>query len=214
MKVLIGTPIHQVKEYAMERWLQNVAKLQLEYPADLLMVDNSPNLSYMEKVKSYCAKYGIKNYKMEHLEILHGEYVSTEPDEQAHERIAHSREIIRKEILSKNYDAWFSWECDQIIPVNALDELVRLVRIEDIMIVYHNSWARDILDLPNCDGGVALIKREPLEKYGFILEFGTDPEMPDSWAPGEVWFKKRVLRGGGNYIEVYGVISPIYHLVE
>ena len=41
MKILIGTPIHEVKDYAMERWLENVAKLQEVTPCDLLLVDNS-----------------------------------------------------------------------------------------------------------------------------------------------------------------------------
>jgi hypothetical protein len=42
MKVLIGTPIHQVKDYSMERWLANVRELRAHTPADLVLVDNSP----------------------------------------------------------------------------------------------------------------------------------------------------------------------------
>ena len=30
MKILIGTPIHESKDYAMERWLENVAVLASE----------------------------------------------------------------------------------------------------------------------------------------------------------------------------------------
>src|SRR3989344_1033770 len=101
MKVLIGTPINEVKDYAMERWLENVAKLQKVYPADLLMVDNSPGLEYVAKVKEYCAKYGIINYKIEHLEI--GQW------QPSAEKIGRSREIIRQEFLSRDYEAWFSW---------------------------------------------------------------------------------------------------------
>ena len=50
MKILIGTPIHECKDYCMERWLKNVSKM--EYPADLLLVDNSPGLTYVEQVKN------------------------------------------------------------------------------------------------------------------------------------------------------------------
>lgn len=35
MKILIGTPIHRIKDYAMERSLANVAKLQKKTPADI-----------------------------------------------------------------------------------------------------------------------------------------------------------------------------------
>ncbi len=202
MKILIGTPIHQVKDYSMERWLKNVSKLS--YPADLLMVDNSPGTNYMEKVKGYCKKYGIKNYKIVHIELP--------PEQEIHERVARSREIIRQELLSHDYDAWFTWECDQIIPTSALDELVGMMKTGDFMMVNHNGWGRGNPDIANTDFGVSLIKRECLEKYGFILDFGTDPNMPNTWETGENWFRKRVLRDGGSYIEVYGVIKPIYHL--
>lgn len=207
MKVLIGTPIHICKDYAMERWLDNVAKLQQETPTDLLLVDNSPGTDYVEKVKEYCEKYGIKNYKIKHIELP--------PGQEVYERVARSREIIRQEILSKDYDAWFTWECDQIIPVDALNRLVKLMKEGNFMMINPNNWAR-WTDPPqyNTDFGFSLIKRECLEKYGFILQFGTDPEMPDSWQPGEAWLKKRILRGGGNFLEIYGVIEPVLHLNE
>ncbi|MBI2049649.1 hypothetical protein HYT32_01965 [Candidatus Roizmanbacteria bacterium] len=206
MKILIGTPIHRVKDYCMERWLENVARLQSASSADLLLVDNSPGLDYMGKVKGYCAKYGMTSYKIKHLEI---------PQEQKmFERVARCREVIRQYLLSKRYDAWFSWECDQIIPINALDKLVRLMNTGDFVMVSHNNWTREIPDLPNFDWGVALIKRQVLEKYSFILEFGTDPDMPDTWEPGEAWFRKRILRSGDSFLEADGVINPIHHLKE
>ena len=201
MKILIGTPIHQVKDYAMERWLANVSKL--EYPADLFMVDNSPGLDYVEKVRGYCAKYGVKNYKIGHLEI--------NPVLNSDTRVEMSQEVIRQELLAKDYDAWFSWECDQLIPTNALGELVRMMKAGNYMMIHPNSWAREIPNEPNANFGCALIKRECLEKYGFLLEY---PGMPDCWHGGEVWFKKQVLKGGGNCIEVEGVIAHIYHLNE
>src|SRR3990172_13367128 len=101
-KALIGTPIHECKDYSIQRWLQNVAKLQAKSPADLLLVDNSPGFDYVEKVKGYCKKYKIKNYKIKHLEINQNQPVP--------ERIGRSREIVRQEILANDYGAWFSWE--------------------------------------------------------------------------------------------------------
>lgn len=206
MKILIGTPIHQIKDYAMEKWLQNAAKLQKKSPADLLLVDNSPGLEYVEKVKRYLAKYRIKNYKIEHLELP--------PQQDVYERVARCREIIRQQLLSSKYDAWFSWECDQLIPTNTLDELVRMMKGGNFMMVVHNCWDRQTPGGLNTDMGVTLINRRCLEKYGFLFQFGADPHMPDTWRSNQAWFKKQVLKSGGNYIEVFGVIDPIYHLNE
>mgnify|MGYP001581355939 FL=1 len=191
LKVLIGTPIHQVKDYAMESWIQNVSKLK--YTTNLFLVDNSPDIKYVEKVKSYCEKYGITNYKLVHINV--------DPDSILNEKLAKSREIIRQEILSQDYDIWFSWECDQIIPVNALDKLVALMEKGNYMMVCHGSPGR-ILPQENIAAfGVTLIKREALKKYSFLLA-------------SENWFKKQILQGGDSYIEIFGVIKPIYHLNE
>lgn len=223
LKILIGTPIHQIKDYAMERWLQNVAKLQAESPADLLLVDNSPNLDYVEKVKGYCAKYGIHpvrsnpakrdaetlfrtsngvtNYRIEHLDI--GDLQGRD------EKIARSREIIRQYILAHDYDVWFSWESDQIIPPQTLIKLVRIMEAGKYTMIHPNSWGRVFPYEPDVSFGVCLIKRAPLEKHTFLLD---TPALRNSWYGGEEWFKKQVLADGGSYVEIYGIIKPIYHL--
>ena len=199
MKILIGTPINIRKDYAMEQWLENVSKL--EYPADLILVDSSPGLDYIEKVKGYCTKYGINNYKIKHIEISQFQPWA--------EKAGRSWEIIRQEVLASDYDAWFSWECDRTIPIDALDKLVTIMKAGNYMMLHPNSWKREIPTQPAADFGCSLIKRECLEKYGFLLE---GPDMPDCWARSEDWFKKRVLKDGGNYIELYGIIDPICHL--
>lgn len=211
MKILIGTPIHQVKDYCMERWLQNVAKLQAKSPADLLLVDNSPNLNYVKKVKNYLSKYRIINCRIKHFKYNQGMSVDRRRD-----RVEKAEEIISQEILSGGYDAWFSWECDQIIPENSLIELIKLMNVGGTMIVTHNSWFRDDNNLPLADFGVALISRECLERYSPLLRFISSPEFPNMSMERKLgfegWFKKRVLHKGGNYMDVAGVISPIYHL--
>lgn len=201
MKILIGTPIHESKDYSMERWLENVSKL--EYPADLLMVDNSIGPEYVKKVKKYCAKFGITNYKIIHIDLP--------PEQGKYERVARSREVIRQEFLAKDYDAWFTWECDQIIPTNSLNELIKIMIGGNYMMVNPNKWARENPDNPNTDFGCCLISRQALEKYDFILNFEL-PEAPNTWETGEAWFKTRVIKGGGSYIDIYGIIKPIYHL--
>ena len=167
------------------------------------MVDSSPNTEYVETVKGYCAKYGITNYKMVNIDFDQGTSVSAKD-----KRIEAAQEIIREEILSHDYDAWFSWECDEIIPTDALSKLVILMNTVGGMMAVHNSWARNDPDEFNPDMGVTLIARECLKKHGLLLKGGTD------WQGSDRWFKERVLKDGGNYIDAYGVIDPIYHLRE
>lgn len=224
-KVLIGTPIHVSKDYSMERWLKNVSKL--EYPADLLLVDNSPGMDYVGKVKSYCKKYGLsptnnfkrgpissgtKNYKINHLEILQGRKSGKSIREQEHERIGRSREIIRKEFLALDYDAYFFWENDILIPTNALDKLIGLMQAGKFMVVDHNCWIRDNPNQVNFDYGIVLFNRRCLERYNWLPEFGTGSKRPDNWYYAEMWFRKRIYRDGCRYTEVTGLIEPVYHL--
>jgi len=204
MRILIGTPIHQSKDYSMEKWLQNVADLISDSPADLLLVDNSPELAYIEKAKDYCHKCGIKNYQIKHLALP--------PEQDKFERIARSREVIRHQVLSGGYEAWFCWECDQIIPPNALGKLVNIMQDGNYLLVNPNKWQREAPHQHNYDFGCALIKKEALEKYGFILNFGTDPDMPTTYELSEYWFKTRISRDRGRFVQVDGIIDPIYHL--
>ncbi len=204
MKVLIGTPIHESKDYCMQRWLENVANLQKESPANLLLVDNSPDTKYMKKMKGYCNKIGLTDYRIEHITLP--------PEQKNFERLARSREIIRQYVLKNEYDAWFSWESDQIIPTHALGTLVKIIQSGNFMIVSHNNWTRQNPDMPNFDFGVSLITRKALEKYRFVLKFGTDPDMPDTYEPSEAWFRKQVIRGGDSFLEIDGILKPIYHL--
>ena len=201
MRILIGTPIHICKDYAMERWLKSVS--ELVHPHDLMMVDNSPDASYLEKVRGYCKKFGITDYKLARIGVDQGLCVDG--------KISYAREIIRQEILTKGYDAWCTLECDVIAPPNALDELVRL--IGDFVEVNHSYPCRQDPDRVDYAFGLSLVKREALEKYGFIGQYGhCDPEAPDCWHGGESWFMRRVLMGGDKYINVFGIIGPVFHL--
>jgi hypothetical protein len=212
MKILIGTPIHISKDYCMERWLENVSNLIKKTPADLLLVDNSPDLNYVNKIKKYCKKYGITNYKIKHLKISQGINIGT--DEKIHERITRSREIIRKEILSKNYDAWFCWESDQLIPTDALDKLIDLMVAGNFMVVDHNCWVNDRPHQINFDYGVTLLSKECLERYSFIPPPGSGPGTLNRWYSAERWFRNRLQKDSCNFIEIRGYIEPIYHLAK
>lgn len=211
MRVLIGTPIHSSKDYCMEQWLGNVAELTKLTPAHLLLVDNSPGMDYVKKVKDYCKKIGIKNYQIKHFEVINAQL---DPDKLRNVNVEISQEMIRQTTIKGGYDVWFSWECDQIIPTNALDKLVKLAVAGDYMMVVANSWARTIPDELNANMGVTLISKKALN-LGWFLPFKKGKislNLADFYNVDETMFKKRVLKSGGNYIEIYGVIEPIYHL--
>lgn len=202
MKILIGTPVHESKDYSMDRWIASVSKF--EYSFDLLMVDNSTDPKYVNKLHGYCKKYGLSNYKLVHIDVGR--------DAVLDERLAQSREVIRREILDNNYDAWFSLECDVITPPNTLTKLVDL--IDDYWMINHAYPGRDNpLDV-NVEFGISLIKRKAIEENSFINEYGyLNPLRPNSWYGSDVWFIRRIDRNNkAKNINVYGIIKPIYHL--
>lgn len=197
-KILIGTPIHESKDYCMKRWLKNVAKLIKETPADLLLVDNSPGTAYSEKVKKYCEELKL-NPEIIHFEIW--QYQSKE------EKIARSREIIRQFILTHGYEAWFSWDSDEIIPITTLKILSNIMNAGHYSIVHPSSWTNEVQIQPEVSFAISLIKKEALVHNGFLFEYPDDVRCEN-----ETSFKKKVLNEGGSYIEVYGLIKPILHL--
>ncbi len=199
MKILIGTPVHESKDYALEKWLENVVKLRQIYPTDFLMVDSSKDTGYVKKIKKRCQKIGIKNYKLEHIVI--GQWQPWA------EKTGRSWEVIRENLLAHNYDAWFSWECDIIIPTNTLNTLIKIMKSGNYSMVNANALRMDQPVVTETNISSCLIKRDVIEKYTFML---TPPE--NCWAGGEERFKKKVLAGGGSYLELYGTIKPVIHL--
>ena len=202
IKILIGTPVHESKNYGMERWLNSVSKL--DYPFDLLLVDNSDNPEYAKQLHKYCKKIGLNNYHLIRANVARGSPLD--------ERLSVCREIIRQEVLKGNYDYWCSLECDVIVPPDSLTKLIDLTH--DYWMVSHAYPARNNSSQTNAEFGVALIKRKCLKSLGFLGEYGyIDSFVPKSWQGNDVWFIKRIGRQNrGKYIHVYGIIKPIYHL--
>jgi hypothetical protein len=204
MKVLIGTPVHESKDYGMDRWIKSVSKL--DHPFDLLMVDNSINSNYVNTLHKYCKKHRVTNYKLIHIDVSQNTILD--------ERLARSREIIRQEVLNKNYDAWFSLECDIITPPNALTKLTNL--INNYWMISHGYPSRDNPNASNAELGITLIKQAVLKKYGFTNQYGyVDPLLPNCWYSSDVWFIRQIQRNkDGKNINIHGIIKPIYHLAK
>jgi hypothetical protein len=123
MKIAIGTPIHECKEYCIYEWLDNVKRVnpQVDY---IFLSDNSNTEEFFERVKKYTEQIGlvcIFNYQQD-MESHEDEY-----------RRMHSREWIREKIIESGADVWLSWECDIIVEDGALEKLVPFLQQFDII---------------------------------------------------------------------------------
>jgi len=200
-RILIGTPTHICKDYAMKRWMKSVG--ELSYPVEeLFLVDNSPGLEYSEYLKTITPK----NIKTT---VVHIDIPYTDPEE----RVGVAREEIRKKVISGGFDWWFSWESDVIAPPDSLDNLLKYTN--EFKLIHHTSPSRYDPDDSGNSFGLSLVHRDLLEKFGFVLEWGAvDSLMPNCYHGVDSWFNRRVMRSGEGYIELYGVVRPIYHLNE
>ena len=105
-RVLVGCPTSFHKEYALKEYAESVKFLSYDN-YDVLLVDNSPDNNYFDKIKSLG------------LNVIKGEYF-----EGAIKRIITSRNTLRKYALDNNYDYLFSLEQDVIPNRDALTKLV------------------------------------------------------------------------------------------
>jgi len=106
-KILIATPTCNLYEYCLKEYAEVVKSLT--YPNyDILIADNSPDDSYIEKLKSL----GLKAVKTPH-------------HQRARERIVTARNTLRQYALSNGYDYLLSLEQDVIPPKNVIEALLK-----------------------------------------------------------------------------------------
>ncbi|PIN86174.1 hypothetical protein COV19_06160 [Candidatus Woesearchaeota archaeon CG10_big_fil_rev_8_21_14_0_10_44_13] len=106
LKVLIGSPTFEGKEYCLERYATRVKELSYgDY--DILLVDNSKTDAYSRKIM-----------------VLGIDVVRAGRKDRARETIADSRNILRQRFLDGKYDYLLSLEQDVIPPVNIIEVLL------------------------------------------------------------------------------------------
>ena len=106
-KILVGCPTSFHKEYALEQYAKAVKSLTYKN-FDILLVDNSKDNIYFEKIKKL------------NLPVIKGPYF-----ESARDRIVASRNILREKVLKENYDYFFSLEQDVLPSSNILEKLLQ-----------------------------------------------------------------------------------------
>jgi len=123
-KVLVGCPTSFHKEYALKQYADAVKSLNYDN-FDVLLVDNSQDDVYLNKIKEH------------RLNVIKGPYF-----ESAIKRIIESRNILRKYTLDYNYDYFFSLEQDVIPNKDALSKLI----MQNKEVVCGIYFVRNIID--------------------------------------------------------------------
>ena len=105
-KIMVGCPTSFHKEYALQQYAESLKKITYKNH-DILLVDNSPNDTYLDKIKETG------------LSVIKGPRF-----ESARDRIIASRNILRQKVIDGNYDYFFSLEQDVIPPRDILERLI------------------------------------------------------------------------------------------
>ena len=106
-KVLVGCPTSDYHEYCIEEF-SKAAKSLTYQNCDILIVDNSKDLSFFNRLKG-----------------LRFNVIKDEFKEKARDRIVSSRNLLREYAINNNYDYFFSLEQDIIPPTNVIEILLQ-----------------------------------------------------------------------------------------
>lgn len=105
-KVLVGCPTYEGKDYCLREYSEAVKNIDYDN-YDIVLVDNSEEKQYFEKIK----KEGIKAWRLEKKNLSVGE------------KIAICRNLLRK-LAIENYDYFLSLEQDVIPPKDIIKKLL------------------------------------------------------------------------------------------
>ncbi len=106
-KILVGCPTSFHKEYCLEKYYEGIKNLSYKN-YDILLVDNSKDNNYFNKIK----KIG--------LPVTKGPWFDGALD-----RIIKSRNILRRKVLDEGYDYFLSLEQDIIPPKDILERMLK-----------------------------------------------------------------------------------------
>jgi len=208
MKILMGTPTHDSKRYCMKEWLDSVKamKVPIRNSLDYLIADNSDTESYSAEMHEYCQHIGLRatvTWLQEPMTDKEDEY-----------RRMKSRELVRTELLKKDYDVWLSWECDIIAPPDTLKIMLPYLKTFDSLSLTYPSRTEPM----DIVGGIGftLAKRKLLEKFSFLDGGGyaqCNPDRPGCYYSGDSWFMQRCMAAGHKHAEFINLIA-VDHIGE
>ena len=113
-KILVGCPTSDHKAYCLEPYIKAVTSLS--YPDyDIMIVDNSKEDAYHKRITELLKKFA----KDKQFKVIKDEYFENFKD-----RIVHSRNLIRDELIKNKYDCFLSLEQDVIPPKDVIERLL------------------------------------------------------------------------------------------
>ncbi|HSU72803.1 MAG TPA: hypothetical protein VLJ21_03060 [Candidatus Binatia bacterium] len=171
VKILVGCPTFYQKEYCLQAYADAVHALEGEF--DVLIVDNSKDESYTEKIRNVG------------LPAVHIPY-----EEPARKRLVDSRNLLRKKVLDEGYDYFFSLEQDVIPQPDALKRLLAAQKpvVTGIYTKHYNLVnskderlgveERPLVWIPRS------IKNAPMHKYQLSMNELKPPRLIKAFASG------------------------------
>lgn len=142
-RVLVGCPTNALKEYCLQEYVEVLKKLS-HRPLDALLVDNSPDMRYMQKLLDL----GIPTIKG--------------PSEgSAMERIVASRNLLREKAIEMKYDWLLMLEQDVIPPADVIEKLLEHKKsvVTAVYFSRHPKVGKDLIPM--------VFKPVPTDRDGF-----------------------------------------------
>lgn len=206
IKFLLGTPVHDKKEYSMYKFLDSVKDYDLP-GLYVYIVDNSDTVDFSQRIEDYCEKIKLKDCRVVHLAGMSG------LEQEA--RLAKARDNIRDYMLTGDCTHWLSVESDIILPPRAPRKLLPFLE----QFKFINNFYPDRVD-PNIELsglGFTIVARELMEKFDFSQGGGygqCDDLVPNCYYSNDSWFVVRVRRAGYATVDFHGLVGGIRHLAD
>lgn len=163
--ILIACPIHQCKEYAIQRWVDNVNSFT--YPdVEILLVDNTFGAAFHKRWK-------------EKIPVRH---VGVTQTEQPVKRINKSMALIQRVFVNGEYDWWFNLEIDVLPDKDILEKMLKLSDGFDL--VSHAYPGRKDKTIEHQGIGCSLVSKKLARRFNFE---NAGSASPDGW----IWSKVR-----------------------
>lgn len=165
MKILIGGPTYEVKEYCYKPFLRSLHLLERN-GSPIILADNSRTIDFVSKMRAYAKELGMIDF-----EAIYLNYVGWD-DEHQELSLGQAREAVRKRLMEGDFEYWFSVESDVILPPDALRVLHDLAERKSLDAVYHRFPTKEDKNVLLDGIGCALFKKEVLKDVSFVEGYG------------------------------------------
>jgi hypothetical protein len=149
-KVLLACPTSEHKDYCMPLFIAQLANITYDKDSlGILIIDNSENTNYWQKIVKEKEKYGSR---LDNLDVIH--YLNNKKTN-IKQVIVDCHDMIKKIVLSANYDYWMSIESDIFTAPNIIEYLVSFKKpIIGLSYFIHYSFDSKLIAFAKEDFGI------------------------------------------------------------